>query len=68
MKLMKLKLLSPIICRSPLFPFTEKLENVWEELKEAINLSSTDLYEQIKDVTAADLDQLDPKIKFACWK
>jgi len=68
MKLMKLKLLSPVICRTPLFPFTEKLENVWEELKEAINLSSTDLYEQIKDVTAADLDQLDPKIKFACWK
>jgi thiopeptide-type bacteriocin biosynthesis protein len=68
MKLMKLKLLSPVICRTPLFPYTEKLKNVWEELKEAINLSSSDLYEQIKDVTAADLDQLDPKIKFACWK
>lgn len=68
MKLMKLKLLSPIICRSPLFSYTEKLENVWEELKEAINLSSSDLYEQIKDISAADLDQLDPKIKFACWK
>jgi lantibiotic biosynthesis protein len=68
MKLMKLKLLSPIICRSPLFSYTEKLENVWEELKEAINLSSNDLYGQIKDISAADLDQLDPKIKFACWK
>jgi len=65
---MKLKILSPIICRTPLFPYNEKLENVWEELKEAISFSSTDLYEQIKDISAADLDQLDPKIKFACWK
>ena len=68
MKLMKLKLLSPVICRTPLFSYAEKLENVWEELKEAINLSSSDLYEQIKDISAADLDQLEPKIKFACWK
>lgn len=65
---MKLKLLSPVICRTPLFPYTEKLENVWEELKEAIGLSSSDLYEQIQEISTADLDQLDPKIKFACWK
>lgn len=65
---MKLKILSPIICRTPLFPYTEKLENVWEELKEAIELSSTDLYEQIKDTSYADYDKLNPKIKFACWK
>ena len=65
---MKLKILSPIICRTPLFPYTEKLENVWEDLKEAIKLSSTDLYEQIKDISYADYDKLNPKIKFACWK
>ncbi|MFC6103379.1 lantibiotic dehydratase [Olivibacter domesticus] len=65
---MKLKILSPVICRTPLFPYTEKLENVWEELKEAIKLSSTDLYEQIKDTSYADYDKLNPKIKFACWK
>lgn len=65
---MKLKILSPIICRTPLFPYTEKLENVWEELKEAISFSSTDLYEQIKNTPFADYDKLESKIKFACWK
>ncbi|WP_134091474.1 lantibiotic dehydratase [Olivibacter sp. XZL3] len=62
------KLLPHVICRTPLFSFEDTLNDKWDELKEAIKISSKDLYEQIKDTTSEGYDQLPQKVKFSCWK
>lgn len=65
---MNLKIYSTTVCRTPLFPYNTNIHDVWDELKEAIKISSSDFYTLIKDVSADELPTLDPRIKFACWK
>lgn len=65
---MDLKLLPTIICRTPLFSYEDTLEDKWDDLKEAIKISSKDLYEQIKDTKKEDYDKLPEKVRFSCWK
>lgn len=65
---MDLKLLPTVISRTPLFSYEDTLEDKWDELKEAIKISSKDLYEQIKDTRKEDYDQLPEKVRFSCWK
>ncbi|MBC7417057.1 MAG: lantibiotic dehydratase [Pedobacter sp.] len=65
---MKPKIHPSIIFRTPKFSYLVDLSSVWEELKEAISISSVSFYEIIKDVTAGDLDRLPPKVKFTIWK
>lgn len=65
---MDLKLLPTVISRTPLFSYEDTLEDKWDELKEAIKISSKDLYEQIKDTRKEDYDKLPEKVRFSCWK
>jgi len=65
---MNLNISSTALCRTPLFSYQDTFEDVWEELKTAIQLSSKDLYALIKDVDYIDYDKLPHKIKFSCWK
>jgi len=65
---MNLKLFSTAICRTPLFSYNTELKDVWEELKQAIKHSSKELYTLIEHVSVDKIEQLDPKIRFSCWK
>ncbi|MET4083138.1 thiopeptide-type bacteriocin biosynthesis protein [Pedobacter sp. UYP30] len=57
-----------IIFRTPRFSYMADLVSVWEELKDAISISSASFYEIIKDVSKDDLNDLPPKVKFTIWK
>ncbi|GAA4804036.1 hypothetical protein GCM10023231_36380 [Olivibacter ginsenosidimutans] len=65
---MNLKLLSTALCRTPLFSYQDTLQDQWEALKKAVQISSEDFYALIKDVKSDELEHLPPKIKYACWK
>ncbi|RZL60397.1 MAG: hypothetical protein EOO93_14085, partial [Pedobacter sp.] len=57
-----------IIFRTPKFSFEANLADCWDELKLAISISSSAFYETIKDVKAADISSLPPKVFFTIWK
>ncbi|NTE03465.1 lantibiotic dehydratase [Agrobacterium tumefaciens] len=65
---MKLNLHATIIFRTPVFSYQANLLDHWNELKNAISISSGDFYETIKDVEVQDLDTLPPRIYFTIWK
>lgn len=65
---MKLRLSPVSICRSPIFPVDEKLENVWQELSAYIHESSPAFFEIIRDYSFADYESATPKIRFTIWK
>ncbi|WP_443936698.1 thiopeptide-type bacteriocin biosynthesis protein [Pedobacter sp. MW01-1-1] len=65
---MKVHIHPNILFRTPRFSYQSNLIFCWDELKKAIAISSTDFYEQIKDIRAEDLDSLPPKISFTIWK
>jgi len=65
---MDLNISSTALCRTPLFSYQDKPEDVWDELKAAIQVSSADLYALIRDVDYTNYDKLPKKIKFSCWK
>lgn len=65
---MKLTLSPVSICRTPIFPITEELENVWHELKDYIHESSPSFFEIIKNYEYADLEYSAPKTRFTVWK
>jgi len=65
---MNLKILSTALCRTPLFSYRDNIEEVWEELKEAIKISSEEFYGLIKDINSDEIAHLPLKLKFSCWK
>jgi len=65
---MKLQIQPTIIFRTPKFSYQAELVSCWEELKEAISISSSAFYETIKEVKANELAGLPPKIHFTIWK
>ena len=65
---MKLHIQPTLIFRTPKFSYQTELTDCWEELKEAISISSAAFYETIKDVKANELAGLPPKIHFTIWK
>jgi len=46
---MKLNLSPQVICRTPLFSIDDKLDDVWDDLKDCIQHSSPEFYQLIKD-------------------
>ncbi|WP_367865780.1 thiopeptide-type bacteriocin biosynthesis protein [Pedobacter sp. WC2423] len=65
---MKLTISPFSIARTPVFPHTEELFNVWDELKDYIHESSPSFFEMISAYEYSDLKTLDPKIRFTIWK
>ena len=65
---MKLTLSNVSLCRTPIFPINEELENVWHELKEYIHESSPSFFEIIKDYEYEALASSAPKTRFTVWK
>lgn len=65
---MKLQIQPTVIFRTPKFSYQAELADCWEELKEAISISSAAFYETIKEVKANELAGLPPKIQFTIWK
>jgi len=57
-----------IIFRTPKFSYHSDLSACWDELKQAIAVSSGAFYETIKDVEAEDLKHLPQKVYFTIWK
>ena len=65
---MKTKIHPNVIFRTPKFSYLDDLTGVWEELKEAISISSFAFFEVIKDVEKDDLENLPQKVRFTIWK
>lgn len=65
---MKLTLSTVSLCRTPIFPINEELENVWHELKDYIQESSPAFFEVIKDYEYEALASSEPKTRFTVWK
>lgn len=65
---MKTKIHPNVIFRTPKFSYLDDLSAVWEELKEAISISSSAFYEIIKEVAKDDLEKLPQKVRFTIWK
>ncbi|RZL29895.1 MAG: hypothetical protein EOP00_37170, partial [Pedobacter sp.] len=65
---MKVKIYPDLIFRTPKFSYQSVLADCWDELKDAISISSDAFYQTIKDVKAEDLSSLPPKIFFTIWK
>lgn len=65
---MKTTIHQSAIYRIPRFPINAELNQCWDELKEAIRLSSIDFYEIIKDTSTDQLDQLPKNVKHTIWK
>lgn len=65
---MKLNIHPSIIFRTPKFSYQADVASCWDELKEAIAVSSSAFYETIKDVQADDLNNLPSKVSFTIWK
>jgi len=65
---MKVKIYPDLIFRTPKFSYQSELTDCWEELKEAISISSDAFYQTIKDVKADELGTLQPKVLFTIWK
>ncbi|WP_133248508.1 lantibiotic dehydratase [Pedobacter yonginense] len=56
------------IFRTPKFSYQSDISACWDELKQAISISSEAFYETIKDVKADEIPNLPPKIVFTIWK
>ncbi|PSK90811.1 lantibiotic dehydratase [Taibaiella chishuiensis] len=65
---MKLKIEKTVLYRIPKFPIDAELKWHWEDLKDAISISSKDFYKEIKDITAEELKGLSPKVLFSIFK
>ncbi|QNK61933.1 lantibiotic dehydratase [Pedobacter sp. PAMC26386] len=65
---MKLTISPASITRTPVFSHQEELSKVWNELKGYIHESSPSFFEMIRNYEYADLQSLEPKIKFTIWK
>ena len=65
---MKTQLYDTAICRTPVFPLTASLEEVWDELKNYIRYASPSFYELIKDHSYHESETLSDKIRFTVWK
>lgn len=65
---MKIKPLDLVVCRTPAFAFDDKLEDIWEQLKDKIRESSPDFYHQIVDLDYSQLSSKPPKLQFTVWK
>ncbi|QDW25506.1 hypothetical protein FFJ24_012040 [Pedobacter sp. KBS0701] len=64
----ELELYPVIIVRTPALTLEENLENVGEKLKSYIKDASPDFYRLIKDLPAAELENLESKISFSYYK
>ncbi|MBC6109082.1 thiopeptide-type bacteriocin biosynthesis protein [Pedobacter fastidiosus] len=65
---MKINIHPTAIFRTPKFSYQSDISACWDELKEAIAISSEAFYETIKDVKADEIQHLPPKIFFTIWK
>lgn len=65
---MKITIHPTLIIRTPRFPINARLEDRWEELKEAIAESSDDFYQVIKDLGPGDLAGQPPAVRNTIWK
>jgi thiopeptide-type bacteriocin biosynthesis protein len=63
-----MKIYHQALLRVPQFPLNASLKEEWEILKSSIQLASTDFYEQIRHVTADELNQLPRAIYHTIWK
>lgn len=66
--MMKLKIEQTVLYRVPKFPIDADLKSHWEDLKDAISISSKDFYKEIKDIKAEELEGLSPKVLFSIFK
>lgn len=64
----KLNISPTLLLRIPAFSINDDLFEVWEELKQSISHSSSVFYEKIKDISAAELADLDEKTQYTIWK
>lgn len=65
---MKVHIHPTAIFRTPKFSYQSDISACWDELKEAIAISSEAFYETIMDVKADEIQNLPPKIFFTVWK
>jgi thiopeptide-type bacteriocin biosynthesis protein len=65
---MKTKPFDNLICRTPAFSIDATMATALAELKLKIKESSPAFFELIRPLTAAQIDQLNDKIKFTLWK
>lgn len=65
---MKISLSEFILCRTPAFGITDRLEDKWEELKEKINESSPDFHQTIAGLETDEIAKLPEKARFTIWK
>lgn len=65
---MKVHIHPTAIFRTPKFSYQSDISACWDELKEAIAISSEAFYETIKDVKVDEIQNLPPKIFFTVWK
>jgi len=65
---MKCSILDNILYRVPQFPNNATLSDCWDELKNSIQLSSVEFYDQIKDVDNSMLDDLPLSVYKTIWK
>jgi thiopeptide-type bacteriocin biosynthesis protein len=63
-----MKLHPQLLIRIPQLKLNALLATQWEELKASIAISSADFYEQIKEVSADDLDGLPRPVYHTIWK
>ncbi|MFA6275596.1 MAG: thiopeptide-type bacteriocin biosynthesis protein [Pedobacter sp.] len=66
--MIKLNIHPTVIYRVPQFSYQSELKDCWGELKQSIAISSTDFYQQIKDIEIDQLDTMPQKLKHTVWK
>lgn len=63
-----MKIHHQVLIRVPQLSLNTLLHEKWEDLKDSIQISSLEFYQQIKDVTAGELDQLPRAVFHTIWK
>lgn len=63
-----MKIHHQVLIRVPQLSLNTSLHEKWEDLKRSIQISSSDFYQQIKDVAADELDQLPRPVYHTVWK
>ncbi|SHN45455.1 lantibiotic dehydratase [Chitinophaga sp. CF418] len=63
-----MKIYPQLLIRVPQLKLTASLHTEWENLKASIRISSADFYEQIKNISADELDKLPRAVYHTVWK
>lgn len=64
----KIQINPTVILRIPAFSISDKISDVWKELKIAIAASSPEFYARIAQVIPEEIDHLDFKTRYTIWK